>query len=198
MLLEAKDVGCVLRRVTSRSELVEALTDAVAVVRARSAGRLIVPTIHLAAHGDASGVKLVEELVDWSALRHVLLDFAEAADRMNRSGLALLGLTLSSCRGLHAREMFALGPPYPCFGAVGCGEDVEAVDATEAFVRYYTDFAELDAQAPELVRRMNDVAGPFRFELALPADVCGRISEGGRRRLAIWEQSRARRGTAPD
>lgn len=164
MHLEAEGVGCVSRRVTSRSELVEALTDAVAVVRARSAGRLVVPSIHLAAHGDASGVKLVEEFVDWSALRRVLLDFAEAADRMNRSGLALLSLSLSTCRGLHAREMFALGPPYPCFGAIGCAEDVDAVNATDAFVLYYSDFAERDMQVPELVRRMNRVAGPSRFD----------------------------------
>lgn len=198
MLLEAKDVGCVLRRVTSRSELVGALTDAVAAVRARSAGRLVVPSIHLAAHGDASGVKLVDEFVDWSALRRVLLDFAEAAGRMNRNGLALLSLTLSTCRGLHAREMFAVGPPYPCFGAIGCGEEVEAVRATEGFVRYYTDFAELDLQVPEQLRRMNEVTAPFQFEVALPTDVWSRISERGRRGLASWEQTRARPDTAPD
>ena len=124
-------------RVASEIELASSLELFGVIARSRPSGLPIVPTIHLAAHGNTEGVRLAENFVPWSRLRAVLLSFAESADRMTPRGLAMVNLCLSTCRGLYARRMFDEGPPYPCFGIIGSHSDIWSNDALEAFVRYY-------------------------------------------------------------
>ena len=189
--LRLAQVPSMLLRTPDRATLSEAFGRMAKAPLRGPDGRIVVPHVHISAHGNGEGVALTNgERVGWADLRQLLLGFARATDRFSTGGMALLELCMSSCEGANARKMFDLGPPHPCAGIVGPRKPVTWSDSLVAFIAYYHQSIIKDVRAVDAVPIMNRAAGIEEFGLFTPADFAERISKQGMAHAASYEQLR--------
>lgn len=176
-------------QVSSTETFEQAFEHAAVVARERVRDRPVVPTIHISAHGNEHGIGFTnDELVSWSELRDHLIMFAQAAGRVSPTGLSLINLCLSTCKGGHANKMFDLGVPYPCAGIIGPSTDVEWSDSLVAFVTLYHLTCKKELNFPDAITPMNRAAGIDLFRVFQPRDFVGRLSPRGIERALEYER----------
>lgn len=121
---------------------------------------LYAPFFHLSAHGNENGLQLTSgEFISWEMLRRHFVEYAYSSGYIDENGVCAFPLTLSTCYGAQAKQMFAFGNPKPCFVIVGPDATVSWPDALTAFVVFYHLHISKDVLGVEAVTMMNKAAG---------------------------------------
>ena len=88
------------------------------------------------------------------------------------SPCANLLVSMSSCRGLHAKAMATSPKKCPFICLIGCKEDVLWIDAVTAFNTFYHQAITKERTIPKIIQSINDASlSPNVFELVTAKDV---------------------------
>lgn len=132
------------------------------------APRVLLPLIHVSAHGNEHGIGPGHLAVSWEQLRALLVAFATPSNNFAHH-TCLQSLCLSACDGIHAAKMYDFGEPYPCMAIVAPRTPIGWKSARDAFVTFYDMMITKYFTTDEALPAMNAAAGtPRIFTTILP------------------------------
>lgn len=121
---------------------------------------IYLPHLHISAHGNDAGIGLTNgDFVSWP-------DLALMLHGLNKSRGYLFGgkrgwacLTLSCCKGSHAKVMLPEDKPWPVLSLVATDTNIAWSDALTAWIVYYHLLVLRERKAEDALRVMNLASG---------------------------------------